>query len=156
MRKMSGNCLLVISKNEGVNPISIAEQAIESDVVDKVIISDGSNKETFSRLKKKETKKIEVISERKYVDTNQIGKGVGMINGGLAAIKQNFDCIGYIDGDIYNPSIGKWFEFLFNPLERDIDVVKAAFSRNPTDGQITRHITKPLIAMFLPNAWEID
>ena len=153
---MTGNCLLVISKNEGLNPISIAEQALESGVVEKVIISDGSNEETFNRLKKKEIKKIEVITEKKYVNTKQTGKGVGMINGGLAAIKQNYDRIGYIDGDIYNPSLGKWFEFLFDPLERDIDVVKAAFSRNPTDGQITRHITKPLIAMFLPNAWEID
>ena len=88
---MPGNCLLVISKNEGVNPISIAEQAIDSGVVDKVIISDGSNEETFKRLKKKETKKIEVISEKKYVKTNEIGKGIGMINGGLAAIEQDFD-----------------------------------------------------------------
>lgn len=79
-----------------------------------------------------------------------------MINGGLAALEQKFDYIGYIDGDIYNPNMSKWFEFLFNPFERNIDVVKAAFSRNPADGQITRHITKPLIAMFLPNAWEID
>ena len=47
---MPGNCLLIISKNEGVNPLSIAEQAIESDIIDKVIISDGSNEETFRRL----------------------------------------------------------------------------------------------------------
>ena len=153
---MSGNCLLVISKNEGINPISIAEQAIESGVIDKVIISDGSNQETFNRLKKRETKNIEVISEKKHVTTNEIGKGIGMINGGLEALKQDFDYIGYIDGDIYNPNIGKWFEFLFEPLGNNVDVVKAAFSRNPTDGQITRHITKPLIAMFLPKAWEID
>lgn len=153
---MSGNCLLVISKNEGSNPISIAEQAIESGVIDKVIISDGSNEDTFNRLKKNESKKIEVLHERTYVNTNEIGKGIGMINGGLAAIKQGFDNIGYIDGDIYNPNIGKWFELLFDPLERNVDIVKAAFSRNPADGQITRHITKPLIAMFLPNAWEID
>jgi len=153
---MPGNCLLVISKNEGVNPISIAEQALESGAVNKVIISDGSNETTFKRLKSKETKKIEVISEKKFVKTNEIGKGIGMINGGLAAIEQNFDNIAYMDGDIYNPSMSKWFELLFDPLDRNIDIVKAAFSRNPTDGQITRHITKPLIAMFLPNAWEID
>ena len=153
---MPGNCLLVISKNEGLNPISIAEQALESNIIDKVIISDGSNEETFKRLKKSETAKIEVISEKKYVTTNEIGKGIGMINGGLAAIKQNFDNIGYIDGDIYNPNMSKWFEFLFEPLDKNVDVVKAAFSRNPTDGQITRHITKPLIAMFFPNAWDID
>lgn len=153
---MSGNCLLVISKNEGINPISIAEQALESGVIDKVIISDGSNEETFNRLKKKETKKMEVISEKKFVKTNEIGKGIGMINGGLAAIKQDFDHIGYIDGDIYNPNMGKWCEILFEPLDKNVDIVKAAFSRNPTDGQITRHITKPLIAMFLSNAWEID
>lgn len=153
---MSGNCLLIISKNEGINPISIAENALESGVVDKVIISDGSNQETFNRLKSKETKKIEVISEKKFVNTNEIGKGIGMINGGLAAIKQGFDNVGYIDGDIFNPNMGKWFEFLFEPLENNVDVVKAAFSRNPADGQITRHITKPLIAMFFPNAWEID
>ena len=153
---MPGNCLLVISKNEGVNPISIAEQALESGVIDKVIISDGSNEATFNRLKSKETKKIEVISEKKFVKTNEIGKGIGMINGGLAAIKQDFDHIGFIDGDIYNPNMRKWFEFLFEPLNKNVDVVKAAFSRNPTDGQITRHVTKPLIAMFLPNAWEID
>ena len=153
---MSGNCLLVISKNEGINPISIAEQALESGVIDKVIISDGSNEETFNRLKKKETKKMEVISEKKFVKTYEIGKGIGMINGGLAAIKQDFDHIGYIDGDIYNPNMGKWCEILFEPLDKNVDIVKAAFSRNPTDGQITRHITKPLIAMFLSNAWEID
>lgn len=153
---MHANCLLIISKNEGLNPISIAEQALESNIIDKVIISDGSNEETFNRLKKRETKKIEVISEKKFVKTNEIGKGIGMINGGLAAIKQNFAHIGFIDGDIYNPNMSKWFEFLFEPLERNVDVVKAAFSRNPTDGQITRHITKPLIAMFFPNAWEID
>jgi len=155
-RKMPGNCLLVISKNEGVNPISIAEQALESGVIDKVIISDGSNEATFNRLKSKETKKIEVINEKKFVKTNEIGKGIGVINGCLAALKQDFDRIGYIDGDIYNPNMSKWFEFLFEPLDKNVDVVKAAFSRNPTDGQITRHITKPLIAMFLPNAWEID
>jgi hypothetical protein len=153
---MSRNCLLVISKNEGLNPISIAEQALESSYVDKVIISDGSNQETFKRLKKSETKKIEVISEKKFIKTNEIGKGLGMINGGLEAIKQDFDNIAFIDGDIYNPNISKWFGFLFEPLERNIDIVKVAFSRNPTDGQITRHITKPLIAMFLPKAWEID
>ena len=153
---MSGNCLLVISKNEGINPISIAEQALESGIVKKVIISDGSNEGTFKRLKENETKKIQVISEKKYTKTNETGKGVGMINGGLAAIRQNFDKIGFIDGDIYNPNIAKWCEFLFEPLGRKIDVVKTAFSRNPTDGQITRHVTKPLIAMFFPNAWEID
>lgn len=79
-----------------------------------------------------------------------------MINGGLAAVKQGFDNIGYIDGDICCPNISKWFEILFNPLEENVDMVKAAFSRNSTDGQITRHVTKPLIAMFFPNAWEID
>lgn len=153
---MPGNCLLVISKNEGINPISIAEQALDSGVIDKVIISDGSNQDTFNRLKKKQTKKIEIISERKYVDTNEYGKGIGMINGGLAAIKQGFDNIGFIDGDIYNPNISKWFEFLYLPLDRNIDIVRAAFLRNPADGQITRHITKPLIAMFFTNAWEVD
>jgi len=153
---MSSNCLCVISKNEGLNPISVAEQALESGIIDKVIISDGSNPETFQRLKNNETKKIEVISEKKFVKTNEAGKGIGMINGGLAAIKQNFDNVGFFDGDIYNPNISKWFEFLFEPLERNVDIVKAAFSRNPADGQITRHITKPLIAMFLPKAWEID
>lgn len=153
---MPGNCLLVISKNEGVNPIAIAEQALESGIINKVIISDGSNEATFSRLKSKETKKIEVISEKKFVKTNEIGKGIGMINGGLAALRQDFERIGFIDGDIYNPNMSKWFEFLFEPLDKNVDVVKAAFSRNPTDGQITRHVTKPLIAMFLPNAWEID
>ena len=153
---MSGTCLLVISKNEGLNPITIAEQAIESGVVDKVIISDGSNEDTFKELKKRESKNIEVISEKKYIKTTEIGKGIGMINGGIAAIKEDFDKIGYIDGDIYNPNIGKWMGLLFDPLDRDIDVVKAAFSRNPADGQITRHITKPLIGMFFSNAWEID
>jgi len=153
---MPGNCLLIISKNEGTNPLSIAEQALESGVIDKVIISDGSNEDIFNRLKKKETKKIEVINEKKYVKTNETGKGIGMITGAHEALKQNFERIGFIDGDIYNPNISKWFQFLFDPLERDIDIVKAAFSRNPADGQITRHITKPLIAMFYPNAWEID
>ena len=153
---MSKNCLLVISKNEGINPFSIAEQAMESGVVDKVIISDGSNKETFDKLKAKQTKNIEVIYEKKFVETDEIGKGIGMISGGLAAIKQGFDNIGYIDGDISSPNISKWFPFLFDPLEDKVDIVKAAFSRNPTDGQITRHITKPLVAMFFPNAWDID
>jgi glucosyl-3-phosphoglycerate synthase len=156
VEKLPGNCLLVISKNEGTNPISIAEQALDSGIVKKVIISDGSNEETFKKLKMNETKKIEVINERKYTRTDQTGKGVGMINGGLAAIKQDFSKIGFIDGDIYNPNINKWCEFLFSPLGKNVDVVKTAFSRNPADGQITRHITKPLIAMFLPNAWEID
>jgi glucosyl-3-phosphoglycerate synthase len=153
---MPGNCLLIISKNEGINPIAIAEQAIDSEVVEKVIISDGSNRETFNRLKDNQTNKIEVIPENKYVDTNTAGKGIGMINGGLAALKEGYEKIGYIDGDISSPNIGKWFEFLFDPLYEGIDVVKASFLRHPTDGQITRHITKPLIAMFFPNAWEIN
>jgi len=153
---LPGNCLLIISKNEGLNPITIAEHAIESGVIDKVIISDGSNQDTFQRLKKSETKKVEVIHEKKYVDTTEFGKGIGMITGGIAAIKQGFDNVAYIDGDIINPTSGKWYQFLFDPLDRNIDIVKAAFSRNPADGQITRHITKPLIAMFFPNAWEID
>lgn len=152
---MSGNCLLVISKNEGINPLSIANQALESDLVDKVIISDGSNKETFKRLKQGENKKIQVLNERKYVKTKEIGKGIGMINAGIAAIKQKYDNVAFIDGDILNPNINKWFEFLFPPLESDIDIVKTSFLRNPADGQITRHITKPLIAMYFPAAWKI-
>ena len=154
---MSRNCLLVISKNEGLNPVYIAEQVLEtSDVVDKVIISDGSNKEDFQRLKRKESRDIKVISEKKFIKTEVRGKGVGMINGGIAAIKEGFDNIAFIDGDIYNPNLGSWFKFLFEPLERNIDVVKASFLRHPADAQITRHITKPLIAMFFPNAWVID
>jgi len=153
---MPGNCLLIISKNEGINPLSLAEEALQSDVIDKIIISDGSNEETFKRLKAKETKTIEVIHEKTYVNTTETGKGIGMINGGIAALKQGFERIAYMDGDIFCPNINKWFPFLFEPLEGDIDIVKVAFSRNPTDGQITRHITKPLIAMFFPNAWEID
>lgn len=153
---MPGNCLVIISKNEGINPISIAEQGLDSGLVDKVIISDGSNLETFKKLKKKETKKIEVISEKKYVNTTEIGKGIGMINGGIAAIKYDYDNICYIDGDILNPNMSKWFEFFFEPLQGNVDLVKASFSRNPTDGQITRHVTKPLIAMFFPKAWVID
>jgi len=153
---MPGNCLLIISKNEGKNPLSIANLAINSGVIDKVIISDGSNEEIFKSLKKRETNNIQVISEKKYVNTSEIGKGIGMISGGFEAIEQDFDRIGFIDGDILNPDMGDWFEFLFNPLEGNVDVVKAAFLRNPADGQITRHITKPLTAMFYPNAWEID
>ena len=153
---MPGNCLLIISKNEGINPISIANQALDSGIIDKVIISDGSHEIGFNRLKKNETKKIEVINERKYVQQNTTGKGVGMINAGIAALKQEFDNIAFFDGDICSPNISKWFEFLYTPLEENIDIVKVSFSRNPTDGQITRHITKPLIAMFFPNAWEID
>ena len=61
-----------------------------------MIISDGSNQETFKRLKKKETKKIEVISEKKYVNTTEIGKGIGMINGGIAAIKNGAAVIGVL------------------------------------------------------------
>ena len=121
-----------------------------------MIISDGSNKENFSKLKSKENKEIEVIQEKKYYPTDDIGKGIGMINGAIAAIKQGFENIGYIDGDIYNSNISKWFDFLFEPLERDIDIVRTSFLRNPADGQITRHITKPLIAMNLPEAWQID
>lgn len=153
---MSKNCLLVISKNEGLNPINIAEQGLNSGCIDKVIISDGSNQETFQRLKKRENKKIEVISEKKYVKTNEIGKGIGMLNAGIAGLKQDYDKFVFIDGDIYNPNMSKWFEFLYEPLDGNVDVVKAAFSRNPTDAQITRHITKPLIAMFFPAAWEIN
>ena len=153
---MSGNCLLIISKNEGVNPLSIAEQALESGIIDKVIISDGSNEETFNRLKKGEDKKIEVIFEKKYVKTNNFGKGIGMINGAHAALDQDFDKIAFIDGDILNPNISKWFELLFEPLNKNVDIVRTAFLRNPADGQITRHVTKPLTAMFFPNAWEID
>lgn len=153
---MSKNCLLVISKNEGLNPITIAEQALESGVIDKVIISDGSHQETFNRLKKRENKKIEVIHEKKYVSTTELGKGIGMKNGGIAALKQGYEKIGFIDGDIYNPNLGKWFQFLYEPLDGNVDLVKAAFSRNPTDAQITRHITKPLVAMFFPAAWEIN
>ncbi len=153
---MSKNCLIIISKNEGMNPISTADQALKSDIIDKVIISDGSNNETFKRLKEKQTKNVEIIQEKKFVNTSEIGKGIGMINGSLAALKQGYDNIGYIDGDITSPNINKWFQFLFDPLDENIDIVKASFSRNPTDGQITRHIIKPIIAMFLPNAWEID
>ncbi|MEF8847682.1 MAG: glycosyltransferase family 2 protein [Candidatus Thermoplasmatota archaeon] len=154
---MGGNCLLVISKNEGLNPISIAKQSLnDSDVIDKVIISDGSEKENFQLLKKRETKDIEVIHEKKYWKTKQKGKGIGMINAGIAAIKQGYENLGFIDGDILNPNLGKWFQFLFNPLQRNIDIVKAGFSRHPSDAQITRHISKPLIAMFFPPAWEIN
>jgi len=153
---MAGNCLLIISKNEGTNPIAIAHHALESDIIDKVIISDGSNENTFNCLKKKESGKIQVINEKQFVNTTEIGKGIGMMNGAVAAIRQEFDKIGFIDGDIKNSNISEWMELLFKPLDYNVDIVKAAFTRNPTDGQITRHITKPLVAMFLSNAWVID
>lgn len=147
---MNGNCVVIVSKDEGLNPISIAKKALESKRVDKVVISDVSNEKTFKALKERETPRIEVIRRGEGYE----GKGGGVVLGGRIAIEEGFENVCYVDGDLLAPDV-RWFKLLFNGLQQ-ADLVKASFIRCPRDAQITRHITRPLISMFFPKIWKLN
>ncbi|MCD4739661.1 hypothetical protein K8R43_00560 [archaeon] len=140
---MPRNCVVIVAKNEGKNPFSIAETALDSGSVDKVIISECCDKEEFKKSR-------ELDHRRKYFK----GKGAAIIDGGTEAVRQDFDGIAFIDGDLKSVET-KWFPLLFDNLE-EADMVKVSFLRNSKDAQITRHVIRPLISIYFPEIWQLD
>lgn len=140
---MSSNCLVIVSKNEGENPTRISSLALDTGSVDKVIVSECYDSESIDKSPQLEIR-------RKYFE----GKGAAIIDGGTEAVRQGFDNIAFMDGDL--KSVDKrWFPLMFESLEQ-ADLVKASFLRNAKDAQITRHVTRPLIAMYFPEIWRLD
>lgn len=140
---MKGNCLVIVSKNEGENPLRIADLALSTGAVDKVILSECYDEESVSQSP-------ELDIRRKFF----VGKGAAIIDGGTEAINQDFDNIAFIDGDLKLVE-KNWFPIMFDSLEQ-ADLVKVSFMRNAKDAQITRHLTRPLISIFFPEVWQLD
>jgi hypothetical protein len=151
--------LIIPEKNEGQNPIFVAEQGLKAQGVDAVYIIDGwSTDDTFDRLKSalpelKERfpqKRVELLRS----ELRETGKGGAMVTGMERALTEGFEQILFLDGDITSVT-PKWCELLLKGL-RGAAMARGYFDRSPLDAQITRHITRPLIAIYFPEGRAIQ
>jgi glucosyl-3-phosphoglycerate synthase len=151
--------LIIPEKNEGQNPIFVAEQGLKAQGVEAVYILDGwSTDDTYERLKRAlpelrgrfPNKRVELLRSR----LRETGKGGAMVTGMERALADGFERILFMDGDITSVT-PQWCELLLKGLQ-GAAMARGYFDRSPLDAQITRHITRPLMAIYFPEGRAIQ
>jgi len=151
--------LIIPEKNEGENPLFVAEQGLMAQGVDAVYIIDGWSTDDTYELLKRGLALLEGRFPQKGVELfrsalRETGKGGAMVTGMERALAEGFKRILFLDGDITSVT-PKWCELLLKGL-RDAAMARGYFDRSPLDAQITRHITRPLISIYFPEGRAIQ
>jgi hypothetical protein len=153
--------LIIPEQNEGRHPLYVAEQGLQSGRVKAVFIVDGwSTDGTFAALqedlpqlqKRYPEAQIEVMRS----ELRETGKGGAMVTGMKYALTNGFRNVVFLDGDITSVT-PRWITFLLENMERHrASMARGYFDRSTLDAQITRHITRPLMAIYFPEGRQIQ
>ncbi len=154
------NVLIVPEKNEKLSPLHIIDVGFASGRIDEAYIVDGwSTDNTWTLLEseipnyeKKYNKKIKLFGSV----LRNTGKGGAMYTGIRKALKDGHSLITFIDADITSITT-KWFDILVDSIKKDgFGMTRGYYDRAPFDAQITRHITRPMIAMYFPEGKDVN
>lgn len=147
--------LIIPEKNEGDRPLFVAQQGLQARGVDAIYFVDGwSTDDTYDRLQQA----LPALRQRfpgksielQRSELRETGKGGAMITGLKCALAAGFEQVVFLDGDIASVT-ARWCELLLRGLnEHKAAMARGYFDRSPLDAQITRHITRPLIAIYFP------
>lgn len=153
--------LIIPEKDEGTAPLFVAEQGLRANKVKAVFIVDGwSSDDTHKRLSEAlpefksrfPGKRVELFQS----ELRETGKGGAMITGMRHALAAGFKRIAFLDGDI-SSCTPRWCQLLIEGLtEHGAAMARGTFDRSPLDAQITRHITRPLMAVYFPEGRAIQ
>ena len=153
--------LIIPEKNEGQRPLFVAEQGLRSGQIEAVFIVDGwSTDDTYERLQEGlpslqrlyPKARIELLRSR----LRETGKGSAMVTGIQHALQNGFKQILFLDGDIASVT-PRWVNFLLDSLKKHrAAMARGYFDRSSLDAQITRHITRPLMAIYFPEGRDIQ
>jgi len=153
--------LIIPERNEGEAPLFVAEQGLRAQPIKAVFLVDGwSSDDTFVKLSRAipemqlrhPNRRIELF--RSYLRAT--GKGGAMVTGLQRALAAGYDPIVFLDGDIQSVT-PRWCELLLEALhEQGAAMARGYFDRSPLDAQITRHVTRPLMALYFPEGRRIQ
>lgn len=153
--------LIIPEQNEGRHPLYVAEQGLQSGRVEAVFIVDGwSTDGTFAALQEELPRlrarhpeaQIEVLRS----ELRETGKGGAMVTGMKYALTNGFRNVVFLDGDITSVT-PHWITFLLENMERHrAAMARGYFDRSTLDAQITRHVTRPLMAIYFPEGRRIQ
>lgn len=153
--------LIIPEKNEGTHPLFVAEEGLKSDRVKAVYLVDGwSTDDTHKRLSEAlpefrsrfPGKRADLYQS----DLRESGKGGAMVTGMKRALAAGFKRLIFLDGDIASVT-PRWPELLLDGLTvHRAAMARGYFDRSPLDAQITRHITRPLMALYFPEGRAIQ
>ena len=153
--------LIIPERNEGEAPLFVAEQGLRAQPIKAVFLVDGwSSDDTFVKLSRAvpemqlryPNRRIELF--RSYLRAT--GKGGAMVTGLQHALAAGYDPIVFLDGDIRSVT-PRWCELLLEALHRrGAAMARGYFDRSPLDAQITRHVTRPLMAIYFPEGRHIQ
>jgi len=154
------NVLIVPEKNEKLNPLHIVDVGLASGKIDEAYIVDGWSTDNTWTLLEKEIPSYEKKYGKKIKLFGSVlrntGKGGAMYTGIKRALKDGHSMITFIDADITSITT-KWFDILIDSISKDnLGMSRGYYDRAPFDAQITRHITRPLIAMYFPEAKDVN
>jgi hypothetical protein len=154
------NVLIVPEKNEGQRPLLVIEEGLKAASVDEVLVVDGWStddtvpllSERLPDLERKHGKVVKLIRS----ELRDTGKGGAMVTGIKWALADGHDRIIFLDADITSMT-SKWCDVLVEGIDKyDVAMTRGYFDRSPFDAQITRHVTRPLIALFFPEGQAVN
>ena len=153
--------LVIPEKDEGTQPLFVAEQALRSGRVDAVVIVDGwSTNETYERLQRALPELLRRFPHAQIQllrsELRETGKGGAMVTGLKHALTNGFRNVMFLDGDISSVT-PHWITFLLKSMEEHgAAMARGYFDRSSLDAQITRHVTRPLMAIYFPEGHRIQ
>lgn len=152
--------LIIPEKNEGRAPLFVAEAGLKSTRVEAIYFVDGwSTDDTFAQLTASAVEMTQRYGKRVATLRSEIretGKGGAMATGLRRALQDGFSHILFLDGDISSVT-PQWCDLLADGLtQHDAAMTRGYFDRSPLDAQITRHITRPLLALYFPEGIEVQ
>jgi hypothetical protein len=154
------NVLIVPEKNEGQRPLLVIEEGLKAASVDEVLVIDGWStddtvpllSERLPGLEEKYGKRVKLIRS----ELRNTGKGGAMVSGIKQALADGHDRIIFLDADITSMT-NKWCDVLVEGIDKyGVAMTRGYFDRSPFDAQITRHVTRPLIALFFPEGQAVN
>lgn len=153
--------LIIPEQNEGRHPLFVAEQGLRSGRVKAVFIVDGwSTDGTFATLQEglPELRRLYPEAQIEVIrsELRETGKGGAMVTGMKYALTNGFRNVVFLDGDITSVT-PHWITLLLENMERHrASMARGYFDRSTPDAQITRHITRPLMAIYFPEGRQIQ
>ncbi len=153
--------LVIPEKDEGAQPLFVAEQALRSGEIDAVLIVDGWSADgTYEELQRSlpELGRRFPCAQIRLLrsELRETGKGGAMVTGLQHALTNGFTHVMFLDGDISSVT-PRWITFLLKSMEEHkAAMARGYFDRSTLDAQITRHVTRPLMSLYFPEGHRIQ
>jgi len=140
--------------NESDRVRGVMDAVAQSPLVSNLIVADGHSVDDTVSVAKKVGHRLPIDFEVVQSKFRHTGKGAAMIAGIEAALKYK-NPICFFDSDIASIT-PEWVEKIALPvIGGEVDMCRGFYDRARDDALITKHITRPLLALYFPELTHI-